>query len=103
MRVLPAWGGRGLGFSLRALTLGSVRGLGRNRLCYGSSGINFLRVLGGACGVSLCAIVLEWRIAAHGDSLANSATSPARVAAFHEAFLMLAALLGAIYFARPEE
>ena len=28
-------------------------------------------MLGGAAGVSLCGIVLEWRIAAHGDSLAN--------------------------------
>ncbi|HZF86010.1 MAG TPA: MFS transporter, partial [Burkholderiaceae bacterium] len=49
---------------------------------------------GGAAGVSLCAVVLEWRLAAHGDSLANPATSPARLAAFNEVFLILAALCG---------
>jgi hypothetical protein len=58
----------------------------------GSSAINFVRMLGGAAGVSLCGIVLEWRLAAHGDSLTNPATSPARLAAFNESFLMLAAL-----------
>ncbi len=49
-------------------------------------------MLGGAAGVSLCGIVLEWRLAAHGDSLTNATTSPARLAAFNESFLMLAAL-----------
>jgi hypothetical protein len=49
-------------------------------------------MLGGSAGVSLCGIVLEWRLAAHGDSLANPVTSPARLAAFNESFLMLAAL-----------
>jgi len=37
-------------------------------------------------------VVLEWRIAAHGDSLANPHTSPARIAAFDESFLLLAAI-----------
>ena len=58
----------------------------------GSSAINFLRMLGGAAGVSLCGILLEWRIAAHGDSLTNPATSAARLAAFNEVFWLLAAL-----------
>ena len=49
-------------------------------------------MLGGAAGVSLCAIVLEWRIAAHGDSFANPDTSPARLAAFNESFFLLAGL-----------
>ena len=35
-------------------------------------------------------MVLEWRIAAHGDSLANAATGPGRIAAFDETFWMLA-------------
>jgi EmrB/QacA subfamily drug resistance transporter len=93
--LLVAWailGRIGLGFILPSLNLGSMRALDKGLISYGSSAINFVRMLGGACGVSLCAIVLEWRIAAHGDSLANAATSPARVAAFHETFLMLAAL-----------
>ena len=35
-------------------------------------------MLGGAIGVSLCGIVLEWRLAVHGDSLTNPVSSPAR-------------------------
>ena len=96
--LLVAWavlGRIGLGFILPSLNLGSLRSIDKALIPYGSSAINFLRMLGGACGVSLCAIVLEWRIAAHGDSLANAATSPARLAAFHEAFWMLAALCAA--------
>ena len=97
MALLIAWavlGRIGLGFILPSLNIGSMRSLDKNLIAYGASAINFLRMLGGACGVSLCAIVLEWRLAAHGDSLANAATSPARLAAFHEAFWMLAALCG---------
>jgi EmrB/QacA subfamily drug resistance transporter len=82
----------GLGFILPSLNLGSLRSLPENLLAQGASAINFLRMLGGAIGVSLCGIVLEWRLAAHGDALANAGSSPARLAAFNEAFLMLAAL-----------
>jgi EmrB/QacA subfamily drug resistance transporter len=82
----------GLGFILPSLNLGSMRGLHHALIPQGSSVINFVRMLGGAAGVSLCGIVLEWRLAAHGDSLAHAATSPARLAAFNEAFLMLAVL-----------
>ena len=62
----------GLGFILPSLNLGSMRPLHAVLVPQGSSAINFLRMLGGAAGVSLCGIVLEWRIAAHGDSLANT-------------------------------
>ena len=82
----------GLGFILPSLNLGSLRPLHESLLSQGSSAINFLRMLGGAIGVSLCGIVLEWRLAVHGDSLANPVSSPARLAAFNEAFLMLASL-----------
>ena len=82
----------GLGFILPSLNLGSMRPLDAALVPQGSSAINFLRMLGGAAGVSLCGIVLEWRITAHGDSLANTATSAARLAAFNEVFWMLAAL-----------
>ena len=93
--MLVAWatlGRIGLGFILPSLNLGSLRPLHEHLLSQGASAINFLRMLGGAIGVSLCGIVLEWRLAAHGDSLANSTSSPARLAAFNEAFLMLATL-----------
>lgn len=93
MLVMWAMLGRiGLGFILPSLNLGSLRPLHEHLLSQGSSAINFLRMLGGAIGVSLCGIVLEWRLAAYGDSLANATSSPARLAAFNEAFLMLAAL-----------
>lgn len=93
--LLVTWailGRIGLGFILPSLNLGSMRALDKSLIPHGASAINFLRMLGGAAGVSLCAVVLEWRIAAHGDSLANAATSPGRLAAFDETFLMLAAV-----------
>lgn len=82
----------GLGFILPSLNLGAMRPLAKPLIPQGASAISFLRMLGGAAGVSLCAIALEWRLAAHGDSLAQAASSPARLAAFNEVFFMLAAL-----------
>ncbi len=82
----------GLGFVLPSLNSGSLRGLHRDLLPQGSSAINFLRTLGGAAGISVCGIVLEWRLAAHGDSLSEHASSPARLAAFNESFYLLAGL-----------
>ena len=82
----------GLGFILPSLNLGSMRPLAKSLIPQGASAINFSRMLGGATGVSLCAIVLEWRLAAHGDSLTLAQSSPARLAAFNEVFLMLSAL-----------
>jgi hypothetical protein len=95
--LLVAWatlGRIGLGFILPSLNLGSLRPLESSLIAHGSSAINFLRMLGGAAGVSLCGIVLEWRVAAHGDSLANPVTGTARLAAFNETFWLLAALCG---------
>ena len=88
----------GLGFILPSLNLGAMRPLAKPLIPQGASAISFIRMLGGAAGVSLCAIALEWRLAAHGDSLAR-ATSPARLAAFNEVFLMLAALCAIALFA----
>ncbi|MBA4213409.1 MAG: MFS transporter [Polaromonas sp.] len=82
----------GLGFILPSLNIGAMRGLGHSHIPQGSSVINFLRMLGGAAGVSLCGIVLEWRVAAHGALLDTGPASPARMAAFDETFLMLAAI-----------
>jgi len=95
--VLVAWailGRIGLGFILPSLNLGAMRPLDKVLIPQGASAINFLRMLGGAAGVSLCAIVLEWRLASHGDALARAGTSPARLAAFNESFLLLAAVCG---------
>ena len=82
----------GLGFILPSLNLGSMRGVDKLLIPQGSSVINFVRMLGGATGVSLCGIMLEWRLAAHGDSLSKVTTSAARLDAFDEVFVMLALL-----------
>lgn len=42
--------------------------------------------------MSLCGIVLEWRLGAHGASLTAGGSNPARIAAFRETFLMLTLL-----------
>jgi EmrB/QacA subfamily drug resistance transporter len=80
----------GLGFILPSLNIGAMRGLDRMHIPQGASVINFLRMLGGAAGVSLCGIVLEWRLAVHGAQLESGATGAERMAAFNETFLMLA-------------
>jgi EmrB/QacA subfamily drug resistance transporter len=93
--LLMVWailGRIGLGFILPSLNIGAMRGLHKNHIPQGSSVINFLRMLGGAAGVSLCGIVLEWRIAAHGFRLDTASNNPARLAAFDETFLMLSAV-----------
>ncbi len=93
---LVAWailGRIGLGFILPSLNLGAMRSLDKPLIPQGASAINFLRMLGGATGVSLCGIVLEWRLAVHGQSmLPQGGVNPERLAAFNETFLMLAAL-----------
>ncbi len=92
--LLVAWailGRIGLGFILPSLNVGAMRGLEGHHIPQGASAINFLRMLGGATGVSLCGIVLEWRLAAHGAQL-GAGDQTARLAAFDETFLMLAAL-----------
>ncbi|QHE88451.1 MFS transporter [Hydrogenophaga sp. BPS33] len=96
--LLVVWailGRVGLGFILPSLNIGAMRSLDRGLIPQGASAINFVRMLGGAAGVSLCGIVLEWRLAVHGAQLATSAAgTPERVAAFEETFLMLAAICG---------
>ena len=73
----------GLGLTLPSLNLGAIRRLPMVNISHGSSAINFLRQLGGAVGVSLAGIVLEWRLQVH-------ATEPLR--AFHQTFGLLAPL-----------
>ncbi len=82
----------GLGFILPSLNLGAMRPLDKALISQGSSAISFIRMLGGAAGVSLCGIVLEWRLAAHSATLAGTAASASRSAAFAETFLMLTGL-----------
>ena len=70
----------GLGFVLPSLNLGAMRGLPEGLISQGASTINFLRQLGGAVGISLVGIVLEWRLQAQP-------ANPMR--AFHETFALI--------------
>jgi DHA2 family multidrug resistance protein len=92
--LLALWvviGRIGLGMIMPALSLGSVRGLHTPEIPQAASIINFLRQLGGAIGVSLAGILLEWRLAARGITLFEG-DAATRVAAFDDTFLILAAL-----------
>lgn len=91
--VLITWtilGRIGLGFILPSLNNGAMQGLEHRLISQASSTINFLRMLGGAAGVSLCGIILQWRMAAHGAEAATAQPSAARLAAFDETFVLLA-------------
>lgn len=70
----------GLGTVLPSLNLGAIRRLPMHHVSHGSSAINFLRQLGGAVGVSMAGIFLEWRLQVH-------AAEPMR--AFHQTFWLL--------------
>ena len=78
-------GRAGLGFVLPSLNLGSMRGLHKDLIAQGSSSINFVRMLGGSAGVSLCGIFLQWRLAAVPDG-------GSRHGAFAQTFVLLALL-----------
>jgi len=67
----------GLGLIIPALNVGAVQSLAGPDLAYASAAVNFIRQLGGAVGVNLIAVLLEWRTVAHGGKL---------LPAFHECF-----------------
>jgi len=88
--LLVAWaivGRIGLGCILPSLTLGAMRGVDYSLIAQGSSCINFLRQLGGAIGVSLAGVGLQWRLAAQGAVLGPEGDAAARIRAFDETFL----------------
>ena len=92
----------GLGFVLPSLSLGAMRGVETGLVAQGASIINFLRQLGGAIGVSLVGIVLEWRLAVYR----SGALQEARLKAFNETFLLVAlfcalAVLAAVRMRSP--
>jgi len=92
--VLYAVVGRiGLGCILPSLTLGSMRGVDFSLIAQGSSCINFLRQLGGAIGVSLAGVGLQWRLAEHGAVLGLGGDPAARIQAFGETFLAVGAVI----------
>lgn len=93
--VLIFWvilGRIGLGILMPALSLGALRGLAAAELAQAASMSNFLRQLGGAIGVSLIGILLEWRLAANGATLLGEGGEAARIVAFDQTFLLMAAI-----------
>ena len=84
--TLAAWlalGRVGLGLVIPALNVGAVQALRGAELAYASAGVNFIRQLGGAAGVNLLAVLLQWRMLAYP-------ADPAR--AFHECFAVATAV-----------
>lgn len=93
--MLMAWaviGRIGLGFVLPALNLGAMRGLDISLIAQGASTINFVRQLGGAIGISVVGIVLQWRIAVHESRQALGIDN--HRSAFNETFFLVAVLCG---------
>lgn len=81
----------GLGFILPSLNLGAMRPLDKSLIAQGSSTISFIRMLGGAAGVSLFGVVLQWRMEVH-EADATLSTQAAHLLAFHECFVLLTVL-----------
>jgi EmrB/QacA subfamily drug resistance transporter len=99
--LLALWlvvGRVGLGMLIPALNVGAVQSLSGTELAYASAGVNFVRQLGGAVGVNLLAVVLEWRLGTVG------AANPAKP--FHECFVIVtlafACAIVPAWFIRPE-
>jgi DHA2 family multidrug resistance protein len=80
--LLALWlvvGRVGLGMIIPALNVGAVQALDAKYIAYAAASVNFVRQLGGAIGVNLLAVLLEWRLA--------SKTGPgSEAAAFQECF-----------------
>jgi MFS transporter, DHA2 family, multidrug resistance protein len=99
--LLALWliiGRAGLGMLIPALNVGAVQSLAGSELAYASSAVNFVRQLGGAVGVNLLAVVLDWRSAAIGSA---DAARP-----FHECFAIVTlaftlAIIPAWFIRRP--
>ncbi|MBB3006495.1 DHA2 family efflux MFS transporter permease subunit [Cupriavidus alkaliphilus] len=100
--ALAVLGRIGLGCILPSLTLGAMRGVDFTLIAQGSSCINFLRQLGGAIGVSLAGVGLQWRLAEHGALLGqagDSALQAARIRAFDETFLAVGVVIASAMLA----
>lgn len=77
----------GLGFVIPSLSLGAMRVLEPALIAAGAGSMNFVRQLGGAVGVNLVGIVLEWRLQAY-----HAGGSAGTLRAFHEVFVLMAGL-----------
>lgn len=76
--VLGGWvlmGRLGLGLGMPSLSTGSLKVLPEHLLSQGAGANNFARQLGGAVGVNVLAVVLEWRSSFHAAAIASTQTS----------------------------
>ena len=83
--LLALWlsvGRAGLGLIIPSLNVGAVQALPAEHLGHAAAVVNFSRQLGGAIGVNLLAVLLEWRLAAYAGS--GGATP-----AFRDCFLVV--------------
>ena len=83
--LLALWlgiGRAGLGLIIPALNVGAVQTLPSEYLGHAASAVNFARQLGGAVGVNLLAVLLEWRLAVYADGVGAAA-------AFRDCFLVV--------------
>jgi EmrB/QacA subfamily drug resistance transporter len=74
--VLGLWlliGRIGLGMIIPALSVAAVQALDERYIAYAASSVNFVRQLGGAIGVNLLAVLLDWRLGVHGSAGAGTA------------------------------
>jgi EmrB/QacA subfamily drug resistance transporter len=72
----------GLGMIIPALNVGAVQALEPRYVAYAAASVNFVRQLGGAIGVNLLAVMLEWRLGVHQEAGGT-------VLAFHECFFVV--------------
>jgi len=95
-----AFGRMALGVMMPALNIGGLRSLPQSLTHQGSGVINFARQLGGAFGVNLFALLLEWRVGAHLGSTVDlhrfyngasvdAASREALTSGFRETFMVL--------------
>lgn len=64
----------GLSLIIPALNTGALRSLGPDQVSQGAGMVNFVRTLGGACGVNLMVVFLEGATADHIQTIAASQT-----------------------------
>ena len=74
----------GLGAMIPSLNAGAMQAVRPKFLHQGTSAINFLRQFGGALGVNMLSLTLDWRMTVH------AAEPRGRTQAFHDSFLALA-------------
>jgi DHA2 family multidrug resistance protein len=74
----------GLGAMIPSLSAGAMRAVRPEFLHQGTGAINFIRQFGGALGINLLSLILEWRTTAHMGE------SDAVTRAFHDSFIALA-------------